>query len=37
MQQYTEERKKIFNYLVEKNDLENWEKYIKEFEEKLGI
>lgn len=37
MQQYTEERKKLFNYLVEKNDIESWEAYIAELENRLGI
>ncbi len=30
---YEKERKQLYAYLVNKNDVETWEKYVKELEE----
>lgn len=31
--QYEQERKQLYSYLVNKNDLEKWEKYVYQLEE----
>lgn len=31
--QYEQERKQLYSYLVNKNDLEKWEKYVCQLEE----
>lgn len=33
MEKYSQERQKLFKYLVDKDDIENWEAYLIELEQ----